>query len=221
MQEDIIKDIRKRCRMAMNGVASTSMREYGLNYKLNFGLIIQQIKDVANRYTPNSKLAETLWKEDTRELKILATLLYPIDEFDITTANRWVQEIPNQEIREQICINLFQNLSFANQLAIDWTNNNSDNIKTSGYWLMVRLFLAKKIESIIYVDYFKYIWEDVLAEDIFLRNAALLTIKHIGRQSQQEAKIILEKISDYKDCGDPLKQELYNSIAFEFEFYFG
>lgn len=221
MQEDIIKDIRKRCRMAMNGIASTSMREHGLTYKLNFGLLIQQIKDVANRYTPNVELAETLWKEDTRELKILATLLYPIDKFDVGVANKWVREIPNQEIREQICINLFQNLSFANQLAIDWANSDTTNIRTTGYWLMVRLFLAKKIESIVYSDYFRSIWEDTLSEDIFLRNAALLTIKHIGRQSQEEAKIILEKISDYKDCEDPLKQEIYNNIAFEFEFYFG
>ena len=38
MQEQI-RDIRKRLRLAMNGVISTSMREKGMNYKLIFGVI--------------------------------------------------------------------------------------------------------------------------------------------------------------------------------------
>ena len=68
MQEDIIKDIRKRCRMAMNGIVSTNMRQRGLDYKLNFGLSVQQIKDLAKRYQPDSKLAETLWADNTQPI---------------------------------------------------------------------------------------------------------------------------------------------------------
>ena len=44
-QEEIIRDIRQRCRKAMNGIASTSMRQRGISYKVNFGLNIQQIKE--------------------------------------------------------------------------------------------------------------------------------------------------------------------------------
>ena len=112
MQEDIIKDIRKRCRMAMNGIVSTNMRQRGLDYKLNFGLSVQQIKDLAKRYQPDSELAETLWADNTRELKILATLLYPTDSFTKEKAGDWGVSIPNQEIREQVCINLFQSLTY-------------------------------------------------------------------------------------------------------------
>ena len=94
MQEDIIKDIRKRCRMAMNGIVSTNMRQRGLDYKLNFGLSVQQIKDLAKRYQPDSELAETLWADNTRELKILATLLYPTDSFTKEKAYEWAYLSP-------------------------------------------------------------------------------------------------------------------------------
>ncbi|WP_029903595.1 DNA alkylation repair protein [Prevotella sp. 10(H)] len=219
MYEDILRDIRQRCRKAMNGVASTSMRKRGMAYKVNFGLSIQQIKDLSTRYEPNAELAETLWKEDTRELKILATLLYPIDDFTVETANNWIASIHNQEIREQLSLNLLQNLPFANKLALESSNNEDEDIRTTGYWLLARLFLIKKLEKQS-AEALHSVWNDVTSDNMFLRNAALLALKNIGRQSKEEADAILTKLSIYKDDSDLIKQEAYNSLAFEFEYYF-
>ncbi|NDV94735.1 hypothetical protein D0T84_07355 [Dysgonomonas sp. 521] len=219
MQEEILRDIRKRCRMAMNGVASTSMRQHGLEYKVNFGLSIQQIRELSKRYQVDAGLAETLWKENTRELKILATLLYPVEPFTMEKANEWVSEIPNQEIREQVCANLFQNLSFANQLALEWGNSADTDIRATGYWLLARLFLSKKAE-IVLTGRLPYIWDDIVSENISLRNASLLALKHIGRQSKETADKILQELSVYKNDKDLIKQEAFNSIAFEFDYFF-
>lgn len=218
-QEDIIKDIRKRCRMAMNGIASTSMRQHGLEYKLNFGLSIQQIKDLAKRYQPDSELAEALWKENVRELKILATLLYPYESYTKLKAAEWVSEIPNQEIREQVCANLLQILSFANQIAQTWVSSSDTEIRITGYWLLARLFITKKNEPIT-VDKLPFIWEDVISENIFIRKASLMALKYIGKQSKDIADSILLEVSIYKDDEDLLKQEVFNSIAFEFDYFF-
>lgn len=218
-QEDIIRDIRKRCRMAMNGIASASMRQHGLEYKLNFGLSVQQIKDLAKRYNADADLAEALWKENTRELKILATLLYPAESFTESKAANWISEIPNQEIREQVCANLFQNLPFANQIAQDWAISSNTEIRTTGYWLLTRLFLIKKAENIS-TENLSFIWDDVISENASLRRAALLALKHIGRQSKDTADNILQKLSAYKDDKNLIKQEAFNSIAFEFDYFF-
>ena len=217
--QDIIKDMRTRCRLAMNGVASTSMRQRGLTYKVNFGLNIQQIKDLSSRYQPDAALAATLWKEDTRELKILATLLYPVKDFNEEMANSWVTEIPNQEIREQVCLNLFQNLSYANQLALAWANSENENIRTTGYWLLTRLFLTKSANTVS-TNVFSFILEDAVSNNTFIRNAALLALKQIGRQSREQANWILNKLSIYKVDANLINQEAYNSLNFEFEYYF-
>ncbi|MBD8387986.1 DNA alkylation repair protein [Dysgonomonas sp. BGC7] len=217
--QDIIKDIRTRCRLAMNGIASTSMRQRGLVYKVNFGLMIQQIKDMAANYEPSVELAELLWKEDTRELKILATLLYPLSDFSERVANRWLKEISNQEMREQICVNLYQNLPYAGRIALEWADNLDENVRTTGYWLLVRLFLTKKADKVTSHS-LDYVLGDVISNNTFLRNAALSVLKHIGRQSKDESDYIVDKLSIYKEDPDPIKQEAYNSIAFEFEYYF-
>lgn len=217
--QDIIKDMRTRCRLAMNGVASTSMRQRGLTYKVNFGLNIQQIKDLSSRYQPDTALAATLWKEDTRELKILATLLYPVKDFNEEMANSWVTEIPNQEIREQVCLNLFQNLSYANQLALAWANSENEDIRATGYWLLTRLLLTKSANTVS-TNVFSFILEDAVSNNTFIRNAALLALKQIGRQSREQANWILNKLSIYKEDANLINQEAYNSLNFEFEYYF-
>jgi 3-methyladenine DNA glycosylase AlkD len=218
-QEDIIRDIRIRCRQAMNGMVSTSMRKWGLDYKVNFGLTIQQIKDVSKRYSPDASLAETLWIENTRELKIMGTLLYPVDKYREETADKWVQEITNQEIREQICFNLFQELPYAENLSMKWSKNQASSIRATGYWLLSRLMLLKKSIDIL-PESLPYVWEDVLSEDMSLRNAALLTLKHIGQLSKDTAEIIMRKISEFQKSEDILKQEIYNSLDFEFGYFF-
>lgn len=220
MQEEIIRDIRKRCRMAMNGIASASMRGYGLNYKLNFGVSIQKIKDIAARYEADKDLAETLWLDGTRELKILATLLYPIDLFSEETANRWVTQIPNQEIREQVCVNLFQITDFADEVSLQWISSEDENVRTTGYWLIVRRLLTKKFNSTIVLDTFQYIWNDVSSENVSLRNAATLFLKNAGKVNPQLADQILEKVVIFKDSEDALLKEIYDSLSFEFEFFY-
>lgn len=203
----------------MNGVASTGMRRRGLEYKVNFGLSIQQIKDLSKRYQPDSELAESLWKEDTRELKILATLLYPMEAFTKAKAEEWCYVIPNQEIREQLCNNLYQNIIDANPLAMEWADSSDAEVRTTGYLLLARLFLTKR-NNIVTFDTLRFVWDDVMTENIFLRNASLLALKHIGRQSKEIAADILQKLSIYKDDSDLIKQEAFNSLAFEFDYFF-
>ena len=67
-----LKDIKTQLRLSMNGVVSQSMREKGLDYKLNFGVELPRIKSIAAAYEKSHDLAQALWKENIRECKILA-----------------------------------------------------------------------------------------------------------------------------------------------------
>ena len=116
--QDEIREIRGQLRRAMNGVTSTSMREKGIVYKLNFGVSYPDIKEIARTHEPNAELASALWKEDIREFKILATLLCPADTFPREEAKRWVEEIPYLEIAEHCARNLFAHLPYKEDLLI-------------------------------------------------------------------------------------------------------
>lgn len=49
---ETIKDIKSKFRLFMNGMVSQSMREKGMEYKLNFGIEYPRIKEIAADMSP-------------------------------------------------------------------------------------------------------------------------------------------------------------------------
>jgi 3-methyladenine DNA glycosylase AlkD len=143
--DQILRDIKKKLRLRMNGVASAAMRKSGLDYKINFGLDAFNIREVASNYKPDATLAERLWAENIRECKILATLLYPKDSFTAEKADVWLDQCYLPELTEQLCFNLLQHLPFAPAKAAEWISQAAENRRTGGYTLALRLTL-KKVE---------------------------------------------------------------------------
>lgn len=216
--ETIIRSIRNDLRLSMNGIAATSMREKGVHYRMNFGVDLMRIREIALRYVPDVMLAETLWKEDVRELKILATLLYPVDRFTSDAADRWVVFITNQEIREQACRNLFQQISFAGELVNLWIVNEIEEIRATGYWLFARLCItrAPSLEMVESELILERAVSDLKSESMLLRQAALNVLKYHGRLSERNREDVLQKVACFNDSTDPYEQEILDQLHFEF-----
>lgn len=216
--ETIIRSIRNDLRLSMNGIASTSMREKGVHYRMNFGVDLMRIREIASCYTPDAALAEMLWKEDVRELKIIATLLYPVDRFTAESADRWAVTITNQEIREQACRNLFQQIPFAGDLVNVWSVSETEEIRATGYWLFARLCITRasslgKVES---EQILERAVGDLKSESMLLRQAALNVLKYHGRLTVSNSEDVLAKVAGFNDSTDPFEQEVLDQLRFEF-----
>lgn len=218
---DVLKWIRTDLRRSMDGIASKSMRDKGLNYKLNFGVDIPRLRQLSKRYPSDASLAELLWREETRELKILATMLYPADEFDEEKAEKWVREISTHEIREQVCMNLFQKLNFAGKLVQNWTNLEDEEIRTSGYWLLTRLLIMKSplVSRLNQDELAEKMIADLNSDSYFLRLSAQNALKFLGRSSKELLQKILTEIQDFQTSDEVVKNEIYDSLSFEFTDY--
>ena len=136
-----VKEIKKQFRLFMNGVVSQSMREKGLDYKLNFGIELPRLKEIAAKFEKNHDVAQALWKENIRECKILAGLLQPIDTFYPEIADIWVEDMRYPEIAELTCMNLFQHLPYASEKVFLWMADEREYFQYCGFMLMARLLM--------------------------------------------------------------------------------
>ena len=219
MMDVIIKDIRTDLRLAMNGFTSSSMRKKGLDYKMNFGVDVPRLKGIAAKYEANADLAEKMWVLDVREMKILSTMLYPADQFTEADAYRWASEVVNQEIREHYCINFLQNVAFANVLVANWIEDESESIRTTGFWLYVRLMLVQsdvlaKINKKLIIE---KAMENILSENVLLSRAALDALKQLIRRDEESSDVIMNQIAGFADSENSIKKEIFDSLQFEFE----
>ena len=112
-----VKEIKRSFRLMMDGVASQSMREKGLNYHVNWGASIPMLKQKAAEIGKDYNLSIALWKENVRECKILATMIMPADVILPEVVDIWMEQTPSQEIAEMASFHLYQHLPFAAEKA--------------------------------------------------------------------------------------------------------
>lgn len=136
-----LKKIKQSFRLVMNGEASHSMREKGLDYKINWGVSLMQLRQMAQECGKDYDLAVCLWKEDIRECKILATLTMPAEEFLPDMAELWMEQTRSQEMAEMAAFNLYQHLDYAPVLVYKWIAAADDIRQICGYQLLSRLFM--------------------------------------------------------------------------------
>ena len=217
--DELIRNIRTDLRLAMNGVISSSMRDKGMDYKMNFGVDITRLKGIALKYEPNPALAEQLWELDVREMKILSTMLYPVDKFTEKKADKWANEIGSQEIREYLCVNLLQNLPYANNLVEKWTASDNESIRLTGFWLFARLMLIKSdtLQAINKQQLIDRALQDVQSNSGLLSKAALNALKQMIRRDEKAAEIIMKQTVDFSASENIVEKEIYDNLRFEYD----
>ena len=136
-----LKAIKRSFRTVMNGVASHSMREKGVGYKLNWGVSLVHLREMAATYGKDYDLAIALWKEDIRECKILATLIMPAERLLPEVADIWLEQTTSQELAEMLAANLLKDVSYAPEIAYRWMASDSDIRQICGFCILSRLFM--------------------------------------------------------------------------------
>ena len=150
--EDKVKEIKQSFRLMMDGAVAKSMRDKGVDYKLNWGATLPRLKAMADEMVNGQwsmvndryDLAIALWKENVRECKILATMLMPAERMLPEVADIWMEQITTQELAEQAAFNLFQHLSYAPEKAYTWMASDKELYQLCGFHIISRLFMDKR-----------------------------------------------------------------------------
>ena len=164
--QDVVKEIKQSFRLMMDGAVAQSMRDKGLNYHLNWGATLPRLQAKAEEVRLMVK-GEGLRVQDPLELcslsrreiikfkdqssnlklydlaicKILATMLMPPDEILPEVVDIWQEQIPSQEIAEQLAFNLYQHLPFAAEKAYQWIASDKEYDQLCGFHVLSRLFM--------------------------------------------------------------------------------
>ena len=139
--QEKLKEIKKSFFLRMDGTASRSMREKGLDYKINWGVSIPDLRKMADEYGKDYALAIELWKENIRECKILATMMMPPEQMLPEIVELWMEQTSSQEVAEMAAFNLYQHLEYAPVLAFQWIAGDNEMEQICGCNLLARLFM--------------------------------------------------------------------------------
>lgn len=192
---EIIKDIKSKFRLYMNGPVSQSMREKGVDYKINFGIEYPRIKEIAAEYEKNHDVAQELWKDNIRECKILAGLLQPVDTFYPEIAEIWIEGMHLPELAEYTVMNLFQYLPYASDVVFGWIADDREYFQVCGYLLMARLLMkGMKLNERAEAEFLDQAFTALENDGTNVRRAASVALRKFGIQSRDNRRIMSKQL---------------------------
>ena len=187
----IVKEIKQSFRQMMDGAVSKSMRDKGIDYKLNWGATLPRLREKADEIGPHYDLAIALWKENVRECKILATMIMPPDKVLPEVIDIWMEQISSQEIAEQAAFNLFQYLPYAPEKAYTWMASDKQLYQLCGFHILSRLFMNKQEPNERGIN--EFIDQAIVAlqgDSLMVRKAAMSSIQRFS-----ELGLVYERIA--------------------------
>ena len=107
-------------RKQMNGAVLDTLRYYGADYGLNYGVAIHSLRETAREMGRDDDFARFLYRQQVRELRIIALW---IAEPDCTTAADfpfWAAGIINSEVAEQAAHALLSQIDDIDALLAGW-----------------------------------------------------------------------------------------------------
>ena len=131
------------CQFRNEETANHQIRN-GIRYKMNYGVSLVDLREIAGKFEPSHILALKLWNRQWRETMILATLLDEPDKVSEQQMDYWTKSFENIEIAEQASANLWYKTPYAYVKALEWCRGKKHWIRYSAVHLVGRLALTDK-----------------------------------------------------------------------------
>ena len=203
----------------MNGMVSQSMREKGMEYKLNFGIEYPRIKEIAAGYEPDHEVAQALWKENIRESKILAGLLQPADTFYPEIADIWIEGMGYPELAEYTVMNLFQRLPYASEVVFRWMADEREMFQLCGFLLMARLLMkGEKLNERAEAEFLDQACTAVEGDCGPVQKAASVALRKYAHQSRENKRTVSKQLGIWAKSEKPAVRALAEEIKADLEF---
>ena len=199
----------------MNGAVVESMRESGIVYKVNYGVTIPELQQIAQPYKGNHDLAIQLFEQDIRECKIIATMIDDPAQVTGDQIDNWCEDFDNVEIVEQVCSNLFWKSDFALPRSYEWCIEDDDLMKKAGLLIVGHRASDTTIKDSIFEPYINIIEEISEIEDDTVSNSAIYALRQIAKRSDNLSEKVLQTAERMSESDFDIANWIGNQLLFE------
>jgi 3-methyladenine DNA glycosylase AlkD len=145
----IFEDILQELENGRNPDNVAGMARFGITPARSFGWKMPDLRSLARRIRPKDgqarhDMAAQLWAVDSRETRILASLIDDPKQVTPAQMDAWAADFDYWEICDQCCMNLFEKTNYAFAKALEWSEAEAEYAKRAGFVLMARLAVSDK-----------------------------------------------------------------------------
>ena len=113
-------------RKQMNGAVADTMRYYGEKYGLNYGVSLPTLRQIANQEQPDHSLAQYLYKQQVRELRLAALHIAQPEKITSSEADFWAEGVINSEVAEELAFAMLSKAAEAKAIIDKWSDSDDE-----------------------------------------------------------------------------------------------
>lgn len=178
------KKIIEKLKSLSDPEAVDGMARYGITPEKTYGVSIPNLRKIAKENGRDQDLSLKLWECNTRETRILAGMIGDPAKVTLEQMESWVREFTYWEICDQCCMNLFEKTVFAYRQAEQWSLNEEEFIKRTGFVLMARLAVSdKKADDNHFENFLPLIKREAVDSRNFVKKSVNWALRQIGKRN--------------------------------------
>ena len=186
-----------------NPDALAGMAKFGIIPARAYGVKIPVLRKLARTartkdLAANHALAQQLWANDTRETRILASMVDASKLVTEAQMDEWAAAFDYWEICDQCCMNLFEKTPFAYDKAVEWSGREEEYVKRAGFVMMARMAVSdKKAADDRFVPFFALIEREAGDPRAMVKKGVNWALRQIGKRNlalNQQAITVAERI---------------------------
>lgn len=148
-----MQKVKRRFFAMRNGDLAQQMKDRGASYRINFGLNLPQVSEIARDFLPGGGERAALEPDfdmagfarrlrdnvSTRESMLIAPMLFPVEALTEEEAVEWARGVASPEVADVLCLKLLRNWEGAEALAHSLVEDESPLGRYCGLRLVLNL----------------------------------------------------------------------------------
>lgn len=184
MEKSRCEEIIKRLEALADPGSIEGMARFGITPDYAYGVKIPYLREIAKEAGRDRALAAELWKRDTRETRLLASMIDEPAKVTPAQMDTWAKEFSYWEIVDGCCMNLFEKTPFAVEKAMEWSGRKDEFVKRAGFVLMARLAVShKKAGDDLFLKFLPMIKREADDERNGVKKAVNWALRQIGKRN--------------------------------------
>lgn len=115
-----------KIRKQMNGAMLDTFRYYGAKYGMNYGVALHSLRDMAREIGCDDELAHFLFRQQVRELQIIALWIADAEAVTEKEFDFWANGLINSELAEQAAQGLLSKITPIDTLVERWCGSGNE-----------------------------------------------------------------------------------------------
>ena len=167
-----------------NPSAAEGMAKYGITAQKIYGVSIPALRRLAKQLGMNHVLAQQLWLVNSRESRILASMIANPHIASESLLEAWVNDFDSWEVCDQCCMNLIEKTRYAIPKSLEWSARDKEFVKRAGFVLMARLAVSNKhAENSLFTGFLPIIYRESQDNRNFVKKAINWALRQIGKRN--------------------------------------